>query len=96
MPRLTLQRKLGPDSPVDLGTDQALCRTHPDPDMWFRDATFAPSDVRDRELAIAICRTCPIRQACADQAIEARIPYGIWGGLTASERDQLIRDRRSA
>lgn len=35
--------------------------------------------------ALAICETCPLRDACLTRAIESE-PYGIWGGKTPSER----------
>jgi hypothetical protein len=40
----------------------------------------------ERKLAIKLCSTCPVRKLCADYAITAREPYGIWGGTVPSER----------
>ncbi len=36
--------------------------------------------------AKAICGSCPVRQACLDEALRRREPFGIWGGLTEQER----------
>lgn len=33
-----------------------------------------------------ICRTCPVLLQCRTFALETHQPYGIWGGMTASER----------
>lgn len=43
---------------------------------------------RDRE-AKRICASCPVRIDCADYAIRAREPYGVWGGLTEEERESI-------
>lgn len=40
--------------------------------------------------AKAICRDCPVRQACLDYALSIREPFGIWGGLTEHERKPLV------
>jgi hypothetical protein len=78
--------------PLRLNTHQAECRLEvlagtADPDWWFAD----PSEQSDRLLAISICKRCPLREACLRESIEARIPYGIFGGLDASKRDRIIR-----
>ncbi|WP_371176613.1 WhiB family transcriptional regulator [Buchananella felis] len=48
--------------------------------------------------AKAICSTCPVMMECREHSIQAREPYGVWGGLSEDERALLIsqRQRRSA
>lgn len=41
--------------------------------------------------AQAVCARCPVRLDCADYAIRAREPYGVWGGLTEDDRQQIYR-----
>lgn len=41
--------------------------------------------------AKAICADCPVRTECLDNAIEQSDVFGIWGGLTAEERDTVAR-----
>ena len=48
-----------------------------------------------RAQAKAICGVCPVIGDCLEFAVEIREPYGIWGGLTETERRQAIV-RRSA
>jgi WhiB family transcriptional regulator, redox-sensing transcriptional regulator len=36
--------------------------------------------------AKVICATCPVKAPCAAYALQHRERYGIWGGLTESER----------
>ena len=39
---------------------------------------------------------CPVRAECAAHALAVREPYGVWGGLTEDEREELMgRARRS-
>ena len=43
---------------------------------------------RDRA-AKAVCTRCEVRVECADSAIRAREPYGVWGGMTEEERERV-------
>ncbi|QII07271.1 WhiB family transcriptional regulator [Rhodococcoides fascians A25f] len=36
------------------------------------------------------CSTCPVVDRCRSFALENFEPYGIWGGLTATERFELL------
>lgn len=40
----------------------------------------------ERRLAMKICSECPVQKLCADYAMTAREPYGIWGGTLPSDR----------
>ncbi len=72
--------------------DRAACAGYPT-------AMFYPAgDNRaGREAALTVCRRCPVRQACADDAlaVPTEVDYGIRGGLTANDRAAL-RDRKPA
>lgn len=67
---------------------RSACRGH-DPELWWADD---PNHVRS-QLALNICAACPVRAACRDHALDGRETEGIWGGLTASQRRALRRDR---
>jgi len=41
-----------------------------------------------------ICATCPVADACLEYAIATRQPDGVWGGMTAVERQRLVRRRQ--
>lgn len=41
--------------------------------------------------AMAMCDRCPVRAQCLGYALKHRIKMGVWGGKTASQRDQLLR-----
>lgn len=45
-----------------------------------------------RELhAKAICAVCPVIEACRKHALEFAEPYGVWGGMSESERLIVLR-----
>lgn len=41
------------------------------------------------ERAKQVCATCPVRTDCLEQALASGERYGIWGGLTDTERRPL-------
>lgn len=58
--------------------------------LFFPPSTFERKDERQRReiRAKSICQVCPVQGDCVDYAMEIREPYGIWGGLTESDRRQ--------
>lgn len=69
-------------------TTQAACTGLADLFFGTTDANLTRVDQ-----AKALCGTCPLKQACLDQAMQVPLAeqHGIFGGLTAAERKQLIR-----
>jgi len=65
----------------------ALCKGAGDP--WFDDTHNGPQ----RAQAIKTCNACLDRRICATYAIEADIPYGVFGGLTPPERKEIRRQQ---
>ena len=63
--------------------DQAACLevVSSDYDPFFSDAKDLQAE------AIAICATCPVRDACLTFAVRTSQQYGIWGG----QPQQIIR-----
>ncbi|RSD09179.1 WhiB family transcriptional regulator [Amycolatopsis eburnea] len=46
---------------------------------------------RQREAtAKAICEHCPVLETCRNHALEAQEPYGVWGGLSESDREEIL------
>ena len=60
--------------------------------LFFSPSTVERKDERERRehKAKAICNVCPVMGDCLEFAIEIREPYGVWGGLTETERRQMI------
>jgi WhiB family transcriptional regulator, redox-sensing transcriptional regulator len=64
---------------------KAACRTT-DPDMLFVQGA-AQNRVK------AICLGCPVRTECLADALDNRVEFGVWGGMTERERRALLRRR---
>ena len=47
---------------------------------------------RQRE-ARQLCRSCAVRTECLAYALDHRIEFGVWGGMTERERRALLRNR---
>lgn len=70
--------------------DGALC-AETDPDLFF------PEQGSHSAVAKTICAVCPAVQECAEWALsQPENLYGIWGGLSASERKVLRAGRQKA
>ena len=69
----------------------ALCRGNHS-HLFFPPSTTERKDERERreDRAKSICTVCPVRNPCYDYAMTIREPYGIWGGLTESERRSAL------
>ena len=74
--------------------EAAACR-QVDPDLFFPIGTGGP-DLAASRRAQSICRGCAVRQECLEWALDHRIAYGIWGGLTEQQRERLVRAAASA
>lgn len=46
--------------------------------------------------AKAVCEACPVASDCLEAALDREEPWGVWGGLTTTERRPLIRARKAA
>jgi WhiB family transcriptional regulator, redox-sensing transcriptional regulator len=70
---------------------RGLCREH-DPRLWTPD----PPGVDDKsKVAKSICLTpCPVLDQCRTWALEHKERYGVWGGMTESDRDRFHTGRR--
>lgn len=64
---------------------RAVCRRS-DPDELF-----VEGEAQNR--AKAVCTGCPVRTECLADALDQRIDFGIWGGMSSRERRALLRRR---
>lgn len=94
----TGQRPPAPVVPEQPWATRAACRSGYPEDLWWPDGTDGGTPRRpDTRVLVAreVCRGCPVRAECLDDAQarrEATDPAhggGIWGGLTGPERRRL-------
>jgi WhiB family redox-sensing transcriptional regulator len=45
--------------------------------------------------AKAVCEACPVKPACAAHALRVKEPYGVWGGLSESDREEILAGHRA-
>lgn len=61
-----------------------------DPETFFSpDAERGPRRAAREASAKALCAVCPVITECLRHAIAVKEPYGVWGGLNATEREAL-------
>lgn len=82
---MTTDRDAAPYPPLD-GTEPC---GEVDPDLFFVDPSD-PGTVRQREMTLDLCRTCPVIAECLAYALTNNV-IGIWGGTTHFRRNQLRR-----
>lgn len=55
------------------------------------DELFVQGAAQNR--AKVVCANCPVRTECLADALDNRVEYGVWGGMTERERRALLRRR---
>ena len=55
------------------------------------DELFVQGAAQNR--AKAVCMGCPVRTECLADALDNRVEFGVWGGMTERERRALLRRR---
>ncbi len=62
-----------------------------DSELFFHpEGERGPSRVNREAAAKALCTRCPVLAVCREAALMAREPYGVWGGLSEHEREQIL------
>ncbi|MDQ3450506.1 MAG: WhiB family transcriptional regulator [Actinomycetota bacterium] len=67
----------------------AACRDVDTKVFFAPDAERGLRRLARERVAKAVCRSCPVVDACATYAVRTREPFGVWGGLTPEERRRL-------
>ncbi|NDK89602.1 WhiB family transcriptional regulator [Gordonia desulfuricans] len=62
---------------------QARCRGENPDDLFVRGAA--------QRKAATICRHCPVQLQCGADALDNRVEFGVWGGMTERQRRALLR-----
>lgn len=68
---------------------QGACRSQ-DPALFFHpEGERGPRRANREASAKAVCATCPVLLTCREHALSVREPYGIWGGLSEHDREDI-------
>lgn len=63
---------------------EGLCRGI-EPEVFF------PVAEEDAWRAKEICNACPVKEPCLVASLENRERYGVWGGVSEKERQDMFR-----
>lgn len=74
---------------------RAYCRPN-NPECTVSPETFfpLPTDKVGIRLAKEACAKCVVKPECLDAALENNERFGVWGGLSERERQNLKRKRK--
>jgi WhiB family redox-sensing transcriptional regulator len=74
----------GPDSESRIAwVSKALCRAADPDELFVRGAA--------QRKAAVICRHCPVISECGADALDNRVEFGVWGGMTERQRRALLK-----
>jgi WhiB family redox-sensing transcriptional regulator len=62
---------------------KALCRETDPEELFVRGAA--------QRRAAAICRHCPVMRECGAEALDNKVEFGVWGGMTERQRRALLK-----
>lgn len=77
-------------APSESWMQQAACRES-DPELFFANGVYR----HHLQAAKAVCRACPVANQCLTYALQHNEPWGVWGGLTETERKDLTGPRKT-
>ena len=81
--RAGVQEAVCSADPEEPWVSRALCRTTNPDELFARGAA--------QSKAAVICRHCPVMQECGAEALDNRVDFGVWGGMTERQRRALLR-----
>ena len=64
-------------------TPLAACRTAAPDELFVQGAA--------QQQAKQICQRCPVVAECLADALDNRVEFGVWGGMTERERRAMLR-----
>lgn len=87
--------------PMPLSSNYEWCHrgacAQGNPHLFFHpEGERGPARARRDEAAVAVCSGCPVIDACRQHGLSVQEPYGVWGGLTESDRRAIVARRRRA
>jgi WhiB family transcriptional regulator, redox-sensing transcriptional regulator len=85
-----VRRLPGPNADLWEWQLRGACRGE-DGSMFFHpEGERGPARAARETAAKAVCVRCPVIEQCLRHALATREPYGVWGGTTESEREEIL------
>ena len=70
---------------------KSLCRGADSSVFFHPDGERGRARMQREQRAKEMCHRCPVIEQCRSHALAVGEPYGIWGGLSETERDLLLK-----
>ena len=86
-----VRRLPGPNADIWDWQMKGLCRGVDSSFFFHPDGERGPARAQREARAKAMCARCPVLEQCRTHAMAVQEPYGIWGGMSESERDSAVR-----
>ena len=71
----------------------ASCRAQDSALFFNPEGERGPTRDRRDDAAKGICLGCPVLSQCREHALSINEPYGVWGGMSRADRDDLKLSR---
>ena len=71
---------------------RGACRDLDSSVFFHPDGERGPDRAARITRAKQVCNGCPVLHQCRRHALTVQEPYGVWGGLSESERSDMLRD----
>ena len=88
------RRLPGPNADIWDWQIRGSCRGMDSAYFFHPDGERGPARARREAKAKEVCQHCPVLEQCRRHALAVQEPYGIWGGLSESEREVIIKTRK--
>ena len=89
-----IRRLPGPVSELWDWQIEGLCRGTNSSLFFHPDGERGPARARREARAKAVCQRCPVLEQCRKHALTVQEGFGIWGGMSESERQAIIKAAR--
>lgn len=91
--RFNVNENLRPLSTAWAWQEEGLCSTV-DPELFFLEHNLRNDNKQRKEAtAKSVCTHCPVKTECLEHALSVPEMYGVWGGLSADERIEILKFR---
>lgn len=81
----------GPNADIWEWQLKGVCRGVDSSVFFHPDGERGRARLQRERRAKEMCRSCPVIVQCRTHALRVGEPYGIWGGLSETERDLLLK-----